>query len=242
MGAGEQDPPPVMGFGISGYRTLDGVEILSPGPVTVVCGPNNVGKSSLLSALPLYSDLVAHLRSGRPQRQRASDINGVGIRAKIALDLNSGTVRSALAKRVPATKYAALVEALEDAFEGPLWLHFANNGEQWAPDLDGSLSHLARLMQTWSSARATRRLAPELAKAFEVQTLDAGWLKAVAKSCMPRPNVTFIADVRRTAEKPLADADLWKLARANVRRTGRSERVEPWADLLERVLRDVFGD
>lgn len=166
----------------------------------------------------------------------------LAVTAKVALDFNSVAFRSALAERVSAEKCAALAELLRGRLDEPLWIGFAHDGKQWEPKLDESLQTLNRMAAAGEPSTATRKFLRDLAGAFEAASLDASWLRTVAKSCMPRPSVTFIADVRRTAEKPLENDDLWSLAQANVRRTGRSERVEAWADQLERLLRDVFGD
>jgi predicted ATPase len=232
---------PVMGFGISGYRTLRDIEVLSPGPVTIICGPNNVGKSSFLSALPLYADLVAALHRKR-LRQAASEISGSDMTAKIALDFGSVAFKSALAEKTSEKAFAALEEALSDGLREPIWIDFDYRREGWTPDLDRSLRVLNSVVQAWDSDTSRRNLGRALARAFGTTYLDQEWLRVVAESCLPRPSVRFVPDVRRTAERPLDDADLWDLARANVRRTGRQDRVEAWADQLEQVLRDVFGD
>jgi len=70
---------------------------------------------------------------------------------------------------------------------------------------------------------------------------DARWLRGLATAVLPMPTTKHIEDVRRTADQPLTNPQLFRLAQANSRMTT-GARQEPWAEKLGLILRDVFGD
>jgi AAA15 family ATPase/GTPase len=56
---------PIIGLSVDGFRALTDVTVQPAGPAPVVCGPNNVGKSSLLEMLGEFSDITPGIQTGR---------------------------------------------------------------------------------------------------------------------------------------------------------------------------------
>lgn len=240
---------PIAGFGISGFRTLHEVEAITPGHLTVICGPNNAGKSSLLEALELYPKLVSLVME---RRNRDSDNEGPELSgretAKIAIDLTSASfIELLMEHRAGEADAHTLAHAACESLGGPLWLHFNNGGDRgWQFDPEPTVKPLQDLHASWRRSRAT---APPAVQAFlraggasqSSDHIKVTWVKEVAKKCLSVPRVERIPDIRREAEKPLSADDLWRLCQASARQTDGVSRIEEWAATLEKILQDVFG-
>jgi predicted ATPase len=227
---------PIAGFGIDGYRTLADVEIVARGPLTVVCGPNNTGKSSLLRALTAYPTWCRGVARGG-QEPPDDGSTGEGARVRIAIDTDNPAfadfARTRLGDQVPVA-----LEALRH--EGSrIWIELEQIGgriDLRTECLTGLNGLLRRLVQQGTSAAAD---AIRTIGSDEAQSVGWTWARSVAGT-IPVPRVKLIEDVRRTAAEPLTDEQLFGLAQASSRSTAGPRRA-PWAETLGWILRDVFG-
>jgi hypothetical protein len=134
---------------------------------------------------------------------------------------------------------AALDALLADG--GLIWLEVRQRDDRLARQAEGA----PRLKALLERLRGERRL--DALRGIQAmgggpeQPLSVSWTTIVADATLVVPTIKHIADVRRTANEPLLPPDLFRLAQASTRRTTGARR-EKWAETLERILRDVFGD
>lgn len=238
----QDEPLPIVGFEVSGFRTLHDVEVRPSGPATVLCGPNNVGKSSFLDLLAEYPRIIRPVfnQQGRTGKSSPAPAGADSARVRVAISLTSAALRDKVSEDRPrrAKDLDALLEALDDHL---LWIPFTLRKGDWSPDYKSAAN--AFLSQLGSvDVPTVRQWQQSLARPFERSEFDAAWIGAVARLCLTRVQVRKIGDIRRTPEQPLTHDELWMLAIAHGRRPGSAQRVEDWATKLENILREVFGD
>lgn len=239
---------PIKGFGISGYRTLQNVRIAAHGPLTVLCGPNNTGKSSALNALNLYPKLL-RAASGE-QRITVGDAISIqeGAEAELAIDLNSESFLQVFPEKgLQKVDTEEFIKSLSENIGDRWWikLSIGKNGAIGVSD-DVSLAPFKELERRWYKSPEYRTWA-ELLRAASKQprgsvptTVQKHLIPNAVDTCLAPPNIAIIEDVRRSAQEPLTEGQLWRLVEANARTT-QDERIESWADKLEQILKDVFG-
>lgn len=239
---------PIRGFGFDSFRTLRDVRFTCSGPVTVVCGPNNSGKSSLLAALDIYPRLFEVMTNLPRGVERAVQLKGLSSPVEgpmVAIDLSSEPVAEHLAQG-NSRDAAAIQRSMVHELGEILWVKFKQKNEGYLLAFEESCRPLNELLRRWTNEPNRRRWPDAFSDGSRVHRpplLGAAWLKIIWDLCLVRPEIRFIADVRRAADKPLDDGALWKLARASSHRTGGARRrLEPWAEVLEFILQDVFGD
>jgi hypothetical protein len=184
--------------------------------------------------------------SGVRTTAKPSTFGQPGARAAVGIPLFGG----ALEQRFIANhgSYQDYSEAVE--------LFSASIGSQviWAPVIEEAALRLdpksdrlqaldSAVVELWGR-RQHRPFVQALLQVAEVGAtnpprLGAKGLSGLAKT-LPVPQIRHIPDVRRAADRPLTDVDLWKLAQAAARKTDRT-RSQEWAHTLELILMDVFG-
>lgn len=232
---------PIAGFGISGFRTLSNVEVRSRGSLTVVCGANNSGKSSVLAALTHYGAWVNVVNAGG-RAQKVSEASAETV--KIAIDVRTTAFRAHIQSKLSDDARTAdrLIEHLVDADEEPLWIHLDRRGDEI--QLAGNpVPELNDLAQRWLENGHTRDVAKLLARVGGVQPgtpLGSSWTQHLGYPVVV-PAIKIIGDVRRTLDAPLTDDQLFTLAQAATRLPA-GQRSDPWAETLGLILKDVFGE
>jgi hypothetical protein len=206
------------------------------GPLTVICGPNNTGKSSLLRALTAYPVWCHGLgRAGQESSPDAS--SGDGVRARVAIDTDAPGFVELAKSRLGDQVHGALDALRNDG--GRVWIELEQ--QRGRIDLEVEcLSRLNGLLQRLveqgeaTAAEAIRAIGQE-----HTPTVGRNWARNVVRTLLV-PEVKLIEDVRRTAAEPLTDEQLFGLAQASSRSTA-GQRRKGWAETLALILRDVFG-
>jgi predicted ATPase len=235
---------PIARFRIQGFRTLADVDITCSGPLTVVAGPNNAGKSSLLSALRLYVTAV-HALAGRPRSSTpkpGDEMQGVDDSTKMTVfaDLHAPRFEELVAASIGSGRQAdRAVEWARREFGG--WLELGIGIDSGEFNLSkASAPRVTELLASLGQRQSTERSLLIAIGGQRNDSIDQGWIRAAAKSLLPIPTLHAIGDVRRMGDAPLTDDDLRALVeKAGPRPSGR--RVEPWTEVLEQILQDVFG-
>lgn len=237
-----QRTPYIHGLRVGGFRTLKDVEFRASGPVTVVCGPNNSGKSSILDAIEAFghwwvgggarsSDDVT---SNREQLIQHGLHIGVDLLAEAVLEylcVDSGDEARA---RAAADWLANNLETTDGLWWVPLATR-GNNYQQLIPH-DECLQIVDRLL-----SRPQSRQGEQAQR--QIRKRGSPWLPQLLDAVTPRNlDICRVPDVRRAGTKTLHASELEKLAIAGSSRTeDPSRKVQMWAQILEDILRDVFG-
>lgn len=242
--------PPIAGLAIDGFRTLTEVELLISGPVTVVCGPNNTGKSSLLTALDAYGGLLRQLSESR-RGSLAPVLDGF-VNGSLGLPIDFASPAFGVASGLddPGRFGEEITSALGTSV---LWLRF--KVEKGVPKFDPNCLNAFwnDVIKAWSNKPAGRGGPPfntwgRWLAGIGGRTVSVvgqpeerlAWAKAAAVKFLAAPEIRRISDVRRTAEEPLSASDLRQLTIASQRDTNNRMKMD-WARTLEKVLQDVFG-
>ncbi|HEV7761695.1 MAG TPA: AAA family ATPase [Acidimicrobiales bacterium] len=210
--------------------------MVARGPLTVICGPNNTGKSSLLSALTAYPAWCRAVARGG-QEPPANRSTADGARARVAIDTDAPAFVELAESQLGDQVQIALDALRTDGSR--VWIELRRTGSRIDLEVD-CLTRLNGLLQGLAhrgndaAGQAVRALGGEPA-------ISVGWTWARNMvGVLPIPEVKLIEDVRRTAAEPLTDEQLFGLAQASSRSTA-GQRRERWADTLALILRDVFG-
>jgi hypothetical protein len=160
---------PIAGFGISKFRTLRDVEVLCPGPVTVICGPNNTGKSSFLQALRVYTHLaqIVTQSNADDHARLVDDIFAGGEKAKIGVDVKGVAFIKMLESIMGMEDACTLAEGVHDELGGPLWLRFKRDYAGWDLDHEATLDPVNDALTKWN--RPTRANPLDLSTSRETQ-------------------------------------------------------------------------
>ena len=234
---------PIAGFGVDSFRTLRNVRVRPTGPLTVLCGPNNSGKSSFLTALRDFSTVAHAVRGTSSRSGRKADEEAIAddTTAAVAIDFASPRLKQAVEEvhDVAPETLQSFVASLGDDL---LWVEVKRSKGTWKAQYDQPVAEVTdafNLLPSSLQQRFRRHLVSGLAQST---SLDSKWIQAVARLALDTPSVRVIADVRRTADEPLSHDDLLRLVQASGRRPGSRRRIQDWAQTLESILRDVFGE
>lgn len=237
----------IAGFRINGYRTLHDVSIEIPGKVAVVCGPNNVGKSSLLTAIGGYPALLKHVHGTRPPD---SDVlkemrdGQIGCALRLTDPMLLGYLRSKAHRPEELDNFPIAVA--EVGLE-VVWLEVNVSKGQLKDYNEDLLEPLRRLFHNWTHAGGVERKWAQALSAIGGQANPAQarslgpWFREVASNVLGVPEIRHISDIRRAVDQPLTEEDLRTLVVASGYSTTGARR-ENWARNLEQILQDVFGD
>lgn len=248
---------PISAVRIGSFRTLRDVEFRATGQITVVCGPNNSGKSSLLDALEAYTAIHNSLARGdrRPGEQiddgLVNDLIDGGL--AIGLDLTDPTLVELLDQQVQEHHRRhlqllpdALVSELAD--ESGLWWVQVESANGRSPNVvanENPTKALRTLVDGWANGTQEQRIWSRATNALSPQNsrVTGEWFSRVFRTLLEQADLRRIGDVRRSGASPLSDNQLGELARAAAPTAEPQPRKrEKWARQLERVLQDVFGE
>lgn len=227
---------PIKGFRVSGHRTLKDVEVLITGRTTVICGPNNAGKSSLLDVIEAVPALLAGL-ARRPGRTADSShpVESdalIGVPIELDADRLMTHVESLKKQWGDLRPYYQELRSREGETLWPAW-----RGPEHDFD-DKSMEPVTDCLRALEKKGDNGRGVASQAARSGISASHDGLRKLIG----PQPTAPVlkrIVDVRRTAEAPLTGSDLKVFADAASHSTGGGYR-EKWASTFREVLRDVF--
>ena len=232
----------ISGFGVHGFRTLVDATVICDGALTVICGPNNAGKSSLLEALMHYSECLSGLRTTRGAKIAALE----KARVEIAVPLGSGPLEQLWLKAGNSLEgFDSVISKLAPQLpHHRIWLEIRGDGERLK--VAGASKELITAFSSVATADRNFRRFVERAGAPQQGYNEDNWQARVSRLLrnlllqMPIPEMVRISDVRRSADAPLSAEELGVLARdSNLRSDG--SRREPWTETLALILKDTFG-
>lgn len=245
---------PIAALRIGKFRTLRDVEFRASGQITVLCGPNNSGKSSLLDALEGYSYVQRSIAGEGTTKDDGATVAlaheivegglqvGLDVTVPQFLDMLGQGVNDNQRNLLPGLP-EALLEELGDneVWWVPIERHKQTNSFVGA---QSQAKALGDLVQLWTNARKSPQThwAAALISLTSSRNITQAWFERAFAEVLPTVDLRRISDVRRASDSPLTDTQLGTLVRAAAFTTEVPPRKRtPWARELEGVLQDVFG-
>lgn len=246
--------PAIFGLAVEGYRTLSSARALFDGPLAVVCGPNNAGKSSLLGCFPAYAAAVRVTHRDRVRAFSLSDATRAKARVGAWVPIAEiGQLADTMSfHRIGELQASAVARWLQTyAGVSGLWVWFAFDVADGSMTLEPDsirmdVQRCTAQLQGGSGADPQPSRDRELQRHLFGDRSDGPptverqeFWDAVVRTALPVVAVQQISDVRRIADRPLDKDALRKLVHSSVEHFG--QRRESWTESIDGVLQDVFG-
>lgn len=235
--------PEISGFRVSGFRTLSEAELVCDGRLTVVCGPNNAGKSSLLEALLRYPACLSAVSGQKAPKESPTSFGSGSVEAGIGIPVIGGPLERLWEEQDhPLEAFIPIAEALCGQLgDDRIWVPIVDTGGKLQPETshpDGAIRDAVQAagVDEPRFMRFMHKLAGGRRQPFEP---TKQWFKSLVQR-LSMPDIAHIPDVRRAADEPLSPEELGVLARDSSLRADGS-RQSAWTETLGDILKDTFG-